>query len=86
MSPVIKTFAKHQTNKAKVKKATVSLRTIRAQLKLPERGGSQDPDPEDGQQPELEKSVGVIAQEAGGGHCEGERDHQILIHTQHYVK
>jgi hypothetical protein len=86
MSPVIKTFTKHQTNEAKVKKATVSLRTIRAQLKLPERGGSQDLDPEDGQQPELEKSVGVTAQEAGGGQCEGKRDHHILIHTQNYVK
>jgi hypothetical protein len=76
---VINTSTKHHTNELKraaikLRKASVSLSIIKAQLKLPE-GDIQALDP-------ILESGSFHAQEAGGGHLERGRDQQ---HTKMYT-
>jgi hypothetical protein len=66
-------------------KAGVSCSTIKAQLKLPE-GDSRALDPEDGRQPIFKESGAFHAQETGGYHYQGGRDHQMVVCAQYYVK
>jgi hypothetical protein len=67
----------------KLRKAGVSFSTIKAKLKLLE-GDRQTLD--HGRQPILEGSGAFHAQETGGDHYQGGRDHQMAVCIQYYVK